>query len=99
MTTPIPIPVCVSGSITKAGISFCMDQATHIIDTPVGATRLVPANKIIEAELDGYVDKKVTVTVCGFLRTTAECYHIEVYSVEFPSSFLKRMGSWAESGG
>ena len=99
MAKPIPIPICVSGSITKAGISFCLDQATHIIDTPIGATRLVPVNEFVKAKLDGYIDKKVIVTVCGLVIATVECFHIEVYSVEFPADFTEKMTSWRESGG
>ena len=97
MNDKLPIPICVSGSITKAGVSFCLDSATHIIDTPIGATRLVPVNNIVGAELDNYVDKKVKVTVCGFVISTAECFHIVVHTVSLQANFVKTITSWSES--
>ena len=76
----VDVPFCVSGGITVAHPSLCLDGATHLIHTTiVGTIRLVPTNKEVEAVLKKYENKEICVTVCGYARSSPNCTHMEVY--------------------
>ena len=66
-----------------------MDSATHLIDTPTGAYRLVAGNNESEKMLIQYEDSKVIVTVCGYLVQTPKCLNLNVYSVYRPGEIAK----------
>ena len=85
-------PVCLSGSITKAPeLSFCMDDATHLIYTTKGdAIRLKAANKEILEQLQNYTDAKCIVTICGAYSIRPECPLLEVSWIGLKEDFLKQ---------
>lgn len=67
MSTEIQIPTGISGAITPlSGVIFCMGDATHLIHSVIGATRLKARNELVAGLLDQYADGKAMVTVMGF---------------------------------
>ena len=74
--------LCVAGYVTEVHPSFCMDGATHLLNTPiVGSIRIKPSNEAVRKALDEYSGKDTNVTVCGFPRRTENCHHIEACTV------------------
>jgi len=77
---PIDIPICLAGYVCPIYPSLCMDGATHILDTPIiGPVRIKPTNEDAKKTLDELSGKEVPVTVCGYLRSTENCRHLEAY--------------------
>ncbi|GAB4226487.1 MAG: hypothetical protein Kow0032_04180 [Methyloligellaceae bacterium] len=78
----VEMPLCLGGYIAPTTPSFCMDDATHVINTPiVGSIRIKPANEAVREALEKYAEKDIPVTVCGCPRSTVNCHHIEAYYV------------------
>ena len=74
-------PSGISGFLSKAGIGFCMDGATHLIHSYHGSKRLKARNESVLKELVRYEDGTTMVTVMGFETLGPECSHLSVYSV------------------
>lgn len=79
-----------------------MDEATHIINTPVfGSVRLHASNADAEKALNEFEDAKVIVTVCGYPRRSTNCVHVDVYAVNLGEHFaphLKTLGDKVGNG-
>lgn len=74
------MPVCVSGDITAAHPSLCMDEATHLIHTSiVGSIRLVATNDAVLKALEEFEESNEIATVCGYPARTVNCSHLAVY--------------------
>ena len=97
------VPFCVSGGITIAHPSLCMDGATHLIHTTIiGTIRLVAINDEAQKALEKFQDAKIIVTVCGTPKRSVNCSHMEVYSVEKAADFapkLLALGGSTDLGG
>ena len=88
----IQVPTAISGVITRAPeISFCMDGATHLIHSALGATRLKGANPAVTRRLEEHADGKTRVTVMGYPVWGPECMHYSIYSVSPMEEFAKRL--------
>ncbi len=102
MAQAIETAFCISGGITGVHPSLCMDSATHMIHTSiVGSIRLVPASPKVEAALDKYQDKKISVAVCGYPGRSVNCTHMHVQMAEPAAQFGKKLASMGgmDSGG
>ena len=88
------VPICISGGITATHPSLCMDEATHLIHTPLlGSLRLVATNKAARAALEEFQGTKVIVSVCGYPRKSPNCQHVDVYSVGLSSELAPKLQS------
>lgn len=76
------VPTCLSGYVSTAGPSFCMDGVKYLLGFPTGFMRLKPSNESVGKALDDVVGKKEMVTACGYTTWGAECSHFQVYSVQ-----------------
>ena len=100
MKKTLKVPICISGGITAAHPSLCMDCATHLIDTPVfGSVRLVASNAAAKKALNKFQDAKVVVTVCGYPRRSVNCVHLEVYAVGLAKKTLSHLTALADKVG
>lgn len=82
-------PICLSGQLSPVHPSFCMDGATHLIHTSiVGALRLLASNAAVQTALEDYAAGNEIVTVCGYVKRSANCSHIEVYAVQPTKDYI-----------
>lgn len=83
MSHDFEVPICLTGSIrTIPLISFCMDGATHEIDTIMPhPIRLKARNDDARRALEESADRRIVVSVCGNWVREAECRHLSVYFV------------------
>lgn len=93
----LDIPLCLGGHITPAPPSFCLDNATHILNTPLaGCFRIKPSNDEAKRVLDHLSGKEISAVVCGHQKQTANCQHIEAYYVAEAAAaapLLQNMGN------
>lgn len=72
-------PTVISGVITKLeGVSYCMDEATHMIHSATGGTRIAGANRTTIKQIGDFADGKTKVMVTGHYIQGAECIHLSV---------------------
>jgi hypothetical protein len=61
------VPVFLTGIVNKLeGIDFCMDGATHGLQTLLGLARLRPSNEEADGFLDHVSGTRLRVTVAGY---------------------------------
>lgn len=83
MSTEIQTPTGISGVLTVlSGVSFCMDDATHLIHSAVGATRLKARNNQVSDFFDKHSNGNTVITIMGFPAWGAECMFVSTYSAE-----------------
>lgn len=91
----IQIPTAISGKVGRLeGMSYCMDGATHLIDSAIGLFRLKGRDKEVTKALDSASDK--IVTIMGNPVRGAECGYILVYHVSNADQVSRALmdGSW-----
>lgn len=94
MTGSIQIPICISGGISPAHPSLCMDNTTHLIDTPIiDSLRLLATNKEAEDALKKYKNTEFIVSVCGYPKRSVNCFHVEVYFVAPSQEFAPQLSA------
>jgi hypothetical protein len=86
----IQAPTALSGVLSPlTGSGYCMDGATHLIHTPIGASRLKATNDEAHKALVAYESGTTRVTVIGFQAWGPECMHIAVYHVAESEQLMK----------
>jgi hypothetical protein len=99
----VEVPVFLSGIVSRPeGVDFCMDGATHRLQTILGAARLKPGNAEVHKFLDQVAGKKLRVAVAGYPVAGPECTYIRVYYAAPSHDALKLLGinesSFGEEG-
>lgn len=94
VTGSIQIPICISGGISPAHSSLCMDNTTHLIETPiVGSLWLFATNKEAEDALKKYETTEFIISVCGYPKRSVNCFHVEVYFVAPSQEFAPQLSA------
>lgn len=92
-TAEIRVPTFLSGIVTKLeGIGFCMDGATHQLQTINGPARLKTSNPEVQKFLDGVSGKRARVTIAGYPVWGPECGYIDVYYAALTRDAIKALG-------
>jgi hypothetical protein len=69
------------GTVQQAGISYCMDGATHLLLYGLGAMRLRARTPETQAAFSKAEGTPKRVIVAGYPAWGAECMHLSVYQV------------------
>jgi hypothetical protein len=86
----IQAPIALSGVVTPLqGVSFCMDGATHLIQSPIGVFRLKGRNAEAAKALTSVADGKKKITLMGYPVPGPECTFISVYNVAAMNDVVK----------
>ena len=87
------VPVFLSGIVLKIeGPDFCMDGATHILQTILGPYRLKTDNPDVLHFLNRVAGTRLRVTIAGYPVWGPECSHINVYYAAPSHETLERLG-------
>ena len=73
------LPIILTGIVSQLQFDYCMDGATHVLQTIAGPARLKAAKPEILAFLTRVAGTRLRVTIGGFPVTGPECSHVEVY--------------------
>jgi hypothetical protein len=93
MPNEIRVPTAISGVITRLeGVSFCMDDATHLIHAPLGATRLRGRDHVVSQLLERVADGRTKITVMGYPVWGPECIRLSVYQVNPIEEIQRALG-------
>jgi len=72
-------PVLLTGIVSKLGIDYCMDGATHALQTLAGPARLKAESSEVLTFLNRVSGTRLRVTVVGYPVWGPECAHVAVY--------------------
>jgi hypothetical protein len=87
----VRVPVCLTGLISKADVSFCMDEATHVLRNVGVHTRLKAQNRAVQDQLEKAEGKRMNFTACGYLVRGPECDYLSTYSLEPATALIDRL--------
>ena len=89
----VEVPVFLSGLVFKlTGVDFCMDGATHLLETFLGRVRLKAGNDEARKVLDEYSGTGRRVMIAGYRVWGPECEYIRVYHAAPVEDAVKRLG-------
>lgn len=85
----VKIPIFITGTISRAGLGFCMDGASHHLHHAAGVERIRPRSKEVYDILSANEDGKTLITIGGYRSWGAECSHISAYSADQAQEMMK----------
>lgn len=89
----IEVPVFLSGLVFKlTGVDFCMDGATHLLETFLGRVRLKASNNAAREVLDEYSGTGQRVMIAGYRVWGPECEYVRVYHATPVEDAVKQLG-------
>ncbi|HLM60405.1 MAG TPA: hypothetical protein VK308_06365 [Pyrinomonadaceae bacterium] len=89
----VQVPVFLSGLVSKiTGVDFCMDGATHRLETIVGMARLKAGNEDVQKFLDEVSGTRQRVAVAGYPVWGPECVYIRVSHAAPAEELIAQIG-------